>query len=80
MSAASISAQATVALQDGFGLVFERWMELQMAVENQWGGRAAATPVPRPTSSLHLSWFTYSNSKDFEDGSVADVGLNVYHN
>jgi pre-rRNA-processing protein TSR2 len=55
-----LSPQAAAALQEGIGLVFGRWTALQMAVENQWGGRDSRAKADQLAASI-LSWF--ANSK-----------------
>jgi hypothetical protein len=45
-----ISAEAREALREAIRLVFARWTELQVAVENRWGGRDSCRPAPRLTS------------------------------
>ena len=51
-----LSAEAGLILQDGIGLVLSRWSALQLAVENEWGGRAHAakrsnsSPISSPGS------------------------------
>ncbi|KQJ86517.1 hypothetical protein BRADI_4g06047v3 [Brachypodium distachyon] len=56
----ALSAQDAAALQEGIGLVFGLWTALQMAVENQWGGRDSRAKADQFAASI-LSWF--SNSK-----------------
>lgn len=34
-----LTAEAAAQLQEGIGLVLTRWTALQMAIENEWGGR-----------------------------------------
>jgi pre-rRNA-processing protein TSR2 len=55
-----LSPQASAALQEGIALVFGRWTALQMAVENQWGGRDSRAKADQLAASI-LSWF--ANSK-----------------
>lgn len=54
-----ISTQAAAALAEGINLVFGRWTALQMAVENQWGGRDSRAKADQFGESLH-SWFCRS--------------------
>ena len=54
-----ISAEASAALGEGIGLVFGRWTALQMAVENQWGGRDSRAKADNFAASI-LSWFCNS--------------------
>ncbi|XP_024318528.1 uncharacterized protein LOC104584391 [Brachypodium distachyon] len=56
----ALSPQAAAALQEGIRLVFGRWTALQMAVENQSGGRDSRAKADQFAASI-LSWF--SNSK-----------------
>jgi pre-rRNA-processing protein TSR2 len=54
-----LSPQAAAALQEGIGLIFGRWTALQMAVENEWGGRDSRAKADQLAASI-LSWFTNS--------------------
>jgi hypothetical protein len=54
-----LSAQPTAALSEVVGLVFGRWTVLQMAVENQWGGRDSRAKADQLGTSI-LSWFCRS--------------------
>jgi len=64
-SGGPISPEAAAALGEGIRLVFGRWTALQMAVENQWGGRDSRAKADQFGESIH-SWFcrtrgTYSS-------------------
>ncbi|CAL4959772.1 unnamed protein product [Urochloa decumbens] len=62
-----ISAEAAAALGEGIKLVFGRWTALQMAVENQWGGRDSRAKADQFGESIH-SWFCRSRGPHyFED-------------
>ncbi|KAG2602889.1 pre-rRNA-processing protein TSR2-like [Panicum virgatum] len=62
-----ISAEAAAALGEGIRLVFGRWTALQMAVENQWGGRDSRAKADQFGESIH-SWFCRSRGPHyFED-------------
>ena len=54
-----ISAEAAAALGEGIRLVFGRWTALQMAVENQWGGRDSRAKADNFAASV-LSWLCNS--------------------
>jgi len=69
--AGTISAEASAALGEGIGLVFGRWTALQMAVENQWGGRDSRAKADNFAASV-LSWLCNSKGPHyFED--LADM-------
>ncbi|AQK64047.1 Pre-rRNA-processing protein TSR2 [Zea mays] len=51
-----ISAEAEAALGEAIRLVFGRWTALQMAVENQWGGRDSRAKADQLGESI-LFWF-----------------------
>ena len=51
-----ISAEAEAALGEAIRLVFGRWTALQMAVENQWGGRDSRAKADQFEESI-LFWF-----------------------
>ncbi|KAJ1294315.1 hypothetical protein BS78_01G137100 [Paspalum vaginatum] len=62
-----ISAEARAALGEAIGLMFGRWTALQMAVENQWGGRESRAKADQLGESI-LSWFCDSKGPHyFED-------------
>ncbi|GJN23823.1 hypothetical protein PR202_gb11508 [Eleusine coracana subsp. coracana] len=62
-----LSAEATAALSEGVGLVFGRWTALQMAVENQSGGRNSRAKADELGASI-VSWFCHSKGPHyFED-------------
>ncbi|RLN21797.1 pre-rRNA-processing protein TSR2-like [Panicum miliaceum] len=62
-----ISTEAAAALGEGIRLVFGRWTALQMAVENQWGGRDSRAKADQFGESIH-SWFCRSRGPHyFED-------------
>ncbi|KAM0882155.1 hypothetical protein ACQ4PT_032494 [Festuca glaucescens] len=61
-----LSPQAAAALQEGIGLVFGRWTALQMAVENEWGGRESRAKADQLAASI-LSWFANSKGPFYYD-------------
>ncbi|KAM0857863.1 hypothetical protein ACQ4PT_048183 [Festuca glaucescens] len=61
-----LSPQAAAALQEGIGLVFGRWTALQMAVENEWGGRDSRAKADQLAASI-FSWFANSNGPFYYD-------------
>uniref|UniRef100_A0A0E0AXG0 Pre-rRNA-processing protein TSR2 homolog n=1 Tax=Oryza glumipatula TaxID=40148 RepID=A0A0E0AXG0_9ORYZ len=65
----ALSAQAVAALGEGIGLVFGRWTALQMAVENQWGGRDSRAKADQLAESI-LSWFANSKGKHYYEDLV----------
>uniref|UniRef100_A0A0E0ENB5 Pre-rRNA-processing protein TSR2 homolog n=1 Tax=Oryza meridionalis TaxID=40149 RepID=A0A0E0ENB5_9ORYZ len=65
----ALSAQAAAALGEGIGLVFGRWTALQMAVENQWGGRDSRAKADHLAESI-LSWFANSKGKHYYEDLV----------
>lgn len=56
-----LSAEAATALSEGIGLVLSRWSALQLAVDNEWGGRSSRLKADQIHSDV-LSWFTHSSS------------------
>ncbi|KAL6897315.1 hypothetical protein ACP4OV_007011 [Aristida adscensionis] len=64
-----LSAEAGTALGEGIGLVFGRWTALQMAVENQWGGRDSRAKADQLGESI-LSWFCHSKGPHYYDDLV----------
>ncbi|XP_066324483.1 pre-rRNA-processing protein TSR2-like [Miscanthus floridulus] len=62
-----ISAEAEAALGEAIRLVFGRWTALQMAVENQWGGRDSRAKADQFGESV-LFWFCRTKGpRYFED-------------
>ncbi|OIT31688.1 PREDICTED: pre-rRNA-processing protein TSR2 homolog [Nicotiana attenuata] len=58
---AQLTAEAAAQLQEGIGLVLGRWTALQMAIENDWGGRGSR----EKSSQLNLDIFSaFTNSKE----------------
>jgi hypothetical protein len=57
-----LSPEAAAALGEGISLVFGRWTALQMAVENQWGGRDSRAKADQLAASI-LSWFCHFKGK-----------------
>ncbi|XP_062211989.1 pre-rRNA-processing protein TSR2-like [Phragmites australis] len=64
-----LSAEAGAALGEGIGLVFGRWTALQMAVENQWGGRDSRAKADQLGASI-LSWFCHSKGPHYYEDLV----------
>ncbi|KAG8087968.1 hypothetical protein GUJ93_ZPchr0010g10517 [Zizania palustris] len=62
----ALSAKAAAALEEGIGLVFGRWTALQMAVENQWGGRDSRAKADQLAASI-LSWFSSKGEHCYND-------------
>nr|CAB3460362.1 unnamed protein product [Digitaria exilis] len=56
-----ISAEGRAALGVAIRLVFAQWTELQVAVENQWGGRDSCAKANQLCKSI-LSWFCRSKA------------------
>ncbi|KAL5229970.1 hypothetical protein ABZP36_028746 [Zizania latifolia] len=62
----ALSAEAAAALGEGVGLVFGRWTALQMAVQNQWGGRDSRAKADQLAASI-LSWFSSKGEHYYDD-------------
>jgi pre-rRNA-processing protein TSR2 len=56
-----LSGEAAEILGEGISLVFSRWTALQMAVENQWGGRESRRKADQLAACIQ-SWFTQTKS------------------
>ncbi|XP_009590325.1 uncharacterized protein [Nicotiana tomentosiformis] len=60
-ASAQLTAEAAAQLQEGIGLVLGRWTALQMAIENDWGGRGSR----EKSNQLNLDIFSaFTNSKE----------------
>lgn len=54
-----LSAESESIFKEGIGLVLSRWSALQIAVENEWGGRDSYRKADLLASEI-FSWFTQS--------------------
>ncbi|XP_059652443.1 uncharacterized protein LOC132299693 isoform X1 [Cornus florida] len=61
-----LSAEGVGQLQEGIGLVLSRWTALQMAVENEWGGRDSRQQSQQLAADI-FSWLTQSKEPLFID-------------
>ena len=57
-----LSAEAEAELREGIGLVLCRWSALELAVQNEWGGRNSRQKADLINSQI-FSWFTSNSSK-----------------
>ncbi|KAK3141764.1 hypothetical protein QOZ80_4BG0338040 [Eleusine coracana subsp. coracana] len=64
-----ISAEARAVLGEAIRLVFSRWTALQVAVEDQWGGRDSRAKADQFGESI-LSWFCRSKGPHFFEDLV----------
>ncbi|GJN02024.1 hypothetical protein PR202_ga19336 [Eleusine coracana subsp. coracana] len=60
-----ISAEARAVLGEAIRLVFSRWTALQVAVEDQWGGRDSRAKADQFGESI-LSWFYRSKVQQYK--------------
>ncbi|CAM0908664.1 unnamed protein product [Alopecurus aequalis] len=65
-NAVHVNLDICQALQEGIKLVFEQWTALQMAVENESGGRESRAKADQFAESI-LSWFTNSKGPFYYD-------------
>lgn len=61
-----LSAEGLKKFEEGVGLIFSSWMALQMAVQNEWGGRDSRQKEQGFTVDL-VSWFTHSTETRYID-------------
>ncbi|KAG7024555.1 Pre-rRNA-processing protein TSR2-like protein [Cucurbita argyrosperma subsp. argyrosperma] len=61
-----LPAGALPLFQEGIGLVLSRWSALQLAVENEWGGRDSRRKVELLCSDI-LTWFTQNKEPLYID-------------
>ncbi|GJN26700.1 hypothetical protein PR202_gb14652 [Eleusine coracana subsp. coracana] len=69
-----ISAEARAVLGEAIRLVFSRWTALQVAVEDQWGGRDSRAKADQFGESI-LSWFCRSKEFFSQDSGPIPVQL-----
>ena len=60
----ALSAEALPIFSEGIGLILSQWWALQMAVENEWGGRDSRLKADQIASDI-VSWFTHSKGITF---------------
>lgn len=65
-SVQQLTAEAAAQLQEGIGLVLSRWTALQMAIENEWGGRGTRDKSNQLNLDI-FSAFTQSKEKVYMD-------------
>ncbi|KAM5546454.1 hypothetical protein ABKV19_002453 [Rosa sericea] len=61
-----LTAAAAAAFQEGVGLVLSRWSALQLAVENEWGGRDSRLKAEQLVSDI-VSWVNHSTEPLYID-------------
>ncbi|XP_061996055.1 pre-rRNA-processing protein TSR2-like [Rosa rugosa] len=61
-----LTAAAVAAFQEGVGLVLSRWSALQLAVENEWGGRESRLKAEQLVSDI-VSWVNFSTEPLYID-------------
>ncbi|KAL9685385.1 hypothetical protein QQ045_022835 [Rhodiola kirilowii] len=61
-----LSAEATPFLREGIGLTLYRWSALQMAVDNEWGGRNSRVKANLLVEEI-FSWFMNSKELYIDD-------------
>ncbi|KAK9943039.1 hypothetical protein M0R45_008663 [Rubus argutus] len=61
-----LSAEAGAVFQEGVGLVLSRWSALQLAVENEWGGRDSRLKAEQVISDI-ISWVNHSTEPLYID-------------
>ncbi|XP_038716840.1 pre-rRNA-processing protein TSR2 homolog isoform X2 [Tripterygium wilfordii] len=61
-----LSEEAVAPFREGIALTLSKWSALQMAVENEWGGRGSRSISEQLNSDI-LSWFTQSRDPLYID-------------
>lgn len=77
----TLTAESLNLFSEGISLVLSRWTALQMAIENQWGGRDSREKSHDLASSI-LSWFTQSKEPLYIDDleNILDESMAVSFN
>lgn len=57
-----LSPESAPLFSEGISLVLSQWSALQMAIENEWGGRGSRALAEQLGSDI-FSWFTQSKGK-----------------
>ncbi|KAF7150527.1 hypothetical protein RHSIM_Rhsim02G0021700 [Rhododendron simsii] len=60
----SVKPKADSLLLEGIAMVLSRWNMLQMAIQNQWGGRDSLLKSKQLASDI-LSWFSQSKEQPY---------------
>ncbi|XP_062109913.1 uncharacterized protein LOC133821785 [Humulus lupulus] len=68
----SLSEESGSIFSEGIGIVLYRWSALQLAVENEWGGRQSRQKAQQLHSDI-FSWFTHSTGKGKEPLYIDDL-------
>ncbi|GAV69874.1 WGG domain-containing protein [Cephalotus follicularis] len=71
-----LRAESVTVFQEGIALTLSRWSALQLAVENEWGGRDSRR-IPQLLASDIFSWFTHSKEPLYIDDleNILDEGI-----
>ncbi|KAF2316880.1 hypothetical protein GH714_042221 [Hevea brasiliensis] len=71
-----LSAESLPIFQEGIFLILSRWSALQLAVENEWGGRGSGQLADQLGSDI-FSWFTQSKEPLYIDDleNILDEGM-----
>uniref|UniRef100_A0A0C9S8H4 TSA: Wollemia nobilis Ref_Wollemi_Transcript_4460_1009 transcribed RNA sequence n=1 Tax=Wollemia nobilis TaxID=56998 RepID=A0A0C9S8H4_9CONI len=62
----TLSAEGLSKFEEGVGLLFSRWTALQMAVQNEWGGRSSAQKAQQLQADI-VAWLAHSNVPRYID-------------
>ncbi|KAL4200265.1 hypothetical protein AMTRI_Chr03g148850 [Amborella trichopoda] len=62
----SLSTEILSLFTEGISLILSRWTALQMAVENEWGGRTSRQKFQQLSTDI-VSWFSQSNAPLYID-------------
>ncbi|KAI5587498.1 hypothetical protein BDE02_05G036800 [Populus trichocarpa] len=65
-SSKQLTADSISQFREGICLILSKWSALQLAVENEWGGRGSGQLAEQLASDI-LSWFTQSKEPLFID-------------
>ncbi|XXG77163.1 hypothetical protein AAC387_Pa08g1370 [Persea americana] len=65
-SKARLSTESLSALSEGISLLLSRWTALQMAVQNEWGGRDSLQKSTQLSSDI-FNWFSQSKGPHYID-------------
>lgn len=71
-----LSPESAPLFSEGISLVLSRWSALQMAIENEWGGRGSRALAEQLGSDI-FAWFTQSKETLYIDDleNILDEGM-----
>jgi pre-rRNA-processing protein TSR2 len=77
-SVKQLTADSISQFREGIRLILSKWSALQLAVENEWGGRGSHLLAEQLASDI-FSWFTQSKGSQLCPDSAQKVLIFFFH-